>query len=215
MLDRQQQRLALRSWGISPELLDLQNVIDSLLVRESVNDLGWLRSKRLGKLSIGFDGPSLAGLEQLRGLTTLTLSLFGSSITSLAGLERLRGLTTLTLNLCGSIMTSLAGLEQLMGLTTLTLNLGENLSITSLAGLEQLRGLTTLTLSLFSSNIHTPSLAGLGAVEASHDALHSSTWVKLQTSRAWRGWSSWKGLTTLTLQAGWLKRSRAWRSWSS
>jgi Leucine-rich repeat (LRR) protein len=195
-VDALQQRARLKSWGLPPELFALQHELDGLEIG-SINEGDWLRSTRLRELSVRFTGSSLAGLEQLKGLTTLTLDETYSGITSLdlAGLEQLKGLTTLTLHLSNSDITSLAGLEQLKGLTILSLDLGESL-IHNLAGLEQLKGLTTLTLDLRDSYIH--HLAGLEQLKG----LTTFT-LDVRASRvtSLAGLEQLKGLTTLAINS--------------
>ena len=92
-----------------------------------------------------------AGLEHLKGLTSLNkLSLMGTKITD-AGLEHLKGMTSLTeLNLISGTNITDAGMEHLKGLTSLNRLLLSNMKITD-AGLEHLKGLTSLT-SLWLSN---------------------------------------------------------------
>jgi hypothetical protein len=113
-----------------------------------------------------------AGLEQLKGLTTLTsLSLDGTKVTD-AGLEQLKGLTTLTsLSLDGTMVTD-AGLEHLKGLTQL-----QDLSLDSTkvtdAGLEHLKGLTQLqTLSLFNTQVTDKGVKKLQQVLPNCQILH-------------------------------------------
>jgi hypothetical protein len=190
-VDTLQEKKALTSWGF-PELFTLQNNLDALTITSPINDFGWLRSRRIRELAADFNGSSLAGLEQLKGLTTLTLHLSGSKIPNLAGLEQSKGLTTLTLHLRGSNVPNLAGLEQLKGLTTLTLDLSRS-NIPNLAGLEQLKGLTTLTLHLRGSNV--PNLAGLERLQRLTTlTLHLGSKIPNLA-----GLEQLKGLTTLTL----------------
>jgi len=154
---RRQQKLM--SWGLPPELFVIQNNVDEIdILLHPVNDLTWLRSTRLKKLVVKFNGSRLVGLEKLKGLTSLTLNLSSSQVTSLAGFEHINGLNSLTLGLSGSQVTNLAGLERLKHLSSLALDLSDS-QVTNLAGLEQLKGLNSLTLDLSRSQI--TNLAGL------------------------------------------------------
>jgi hypothetical protein len=188
------QHANLKSWGLPPGLLRMQHDIDGLeIARHPVNDLAWLKSTRIKKLGLLFTGSRLTGLEQLKGLTSLTFNLSGSEVTSLAGLEQLKGLTSLTLNLSDSEVTSLAGLEQLKGLTSLTLNPGGS-PVTSLEGLEQLKGLTSLALDLRGSKV--TSFGGVGQLKGL-TSLTLDLFNSKVTSLA--GLEQLKGLTSLTL----------------
>ncbi len=191
------QHQKLMSWGLPPTLFEVQHEIDSLeLANHAVNDLSWLRSTRLHTVSLRFNGTSLAGLEQLEGLTNLALDLGGSQVTSLAALQQLKELTTITLDLSGSQVTSLAGLEQLKGLTNLTLNLSPS-QVTSLAGLERLKGLTNLTLDLYGS--HVTSLAGLEQMKGLTNLTLNLLGSQVASLAALE---QLKGLTNLTLNLG-------------
>jgi hypothetical protein len=150
----------LKSWNIPPELLEEQDLLDSLdLSKPNVNDLAWLhRDVRLKELNLAFTGSSLKGIENLKGLKLLTLNLDKSSLQNLEGLEKLTGLTSLDLYLGGSRVQSLAGLEKLTGLTWLLLDLS-NSDVQELAGLEKLTGLKSLSIVL--SGPHVQNLAAL------------------------------------------------------
>ncbi len=191
----QEQKLA--SWGLPRELFVMQNNADKIEIRShKVNDLKWLRSARVKELYVTFNGSDMAGLEQLKGLTSLTLDLGSSQVTSLAGLKQLKGLTSLTLDLGHSQVTSLAGLEQLKRLTSLTLDLDSS-HVTSLAGLDQLQGLTWRTLTLGSSRL--TSLAGLEQLQGL-----TSLNLTLGSSqlKSLAGLEQLKGLTSLSLNLG-------------
>jgi hypothetical protein len=163
LFQENRQREHLKSWGLPPELFSMQNHLDALAIKETINDFGWFQSPRLREFEVKFVGSTLLGLRQLKTLTTLTLDLHNSQITSLAGLEALKALTTLTLDLGYLEITSLAELATLRTLTTLTLHLSGS-GITSLAELEGLKALTTLTLHLSGSEI--TSLAALEELKA-------------------------------------------------
>lgn len=81
--DTLQQKRALKSWGLPPELLHLQRYLDALNISVTVNDIDWLRSARLRELRFTLNGSDVGGLRKLKQLTTLTLDL-GPVITSLA-----------------------------------------------------------------------------------------------------------------------------------
>ncbi|MEO2031090.1 MAG: leucine-rich repeat domain-containing protein, partial [Planctomycetaceae bacterium] len=84
-----------------------------------------------------------AGLEHVRGLTSLeTLALDNTQITD-AGLEHLKGLTSLDWLYLHNTQITDAGLERLKGMTSLTWIDISNTQITD-AGLEHLSGLTSL-----------------------------------------------------------------------
>jgi len=144
----QEQKLA--SWDLPRRLFQVQHQIDGLHFGPYVrmNDLGWLRSRRLREFS-----PecrllrNLAGLENAKGLRSLTLDLNGSPVQSLKEIEGLKGLTSLTLDLRGSRVQSLKGIEGLKGLSSLTLDLRGS-QVRSLKEIEGLKGLSSLTLDL-------------------------------------------------------------------
>jgi internalin A len=191
--DSSLQAQKLVSWGLPPGLFVMQNKVDELDIRQHpVNDFSWLRSARLKELAIAFNGSHLAGLEQLKGLTSLTLDLAYSHVGNLEGLKQLKGFTSLTLDLRNSPVTSLAGLEQIKGLTALTLDLDYS-RVRSLAALEEIKGFTSLTLNL---NSGFTSLAGLEQLKG----LTSLT-LDLEDSsvRSLAGLEQLKGLTSLTL----------------
>jgi hypothetical protein len=214
-VDSSIQQAKLKSWGLPPELFKAQHDVDEISLLQPVNDLVWLRSTRLKQLEFDFNGSSLAGLEKLRGLTSLdlrsyritnlaeleklqglnslTLHLRDSQIASLGGLENLRGLNSLTLDLRSSRITSLAGLEKLQGLNSLTLDLRSS-RITSLAGLEKLQGLKSLTLDLLSSRV--TSLAELEKLQGLNSLTLHLSYSRI-TSLA--GLEKLKGLKSLTL----------------
>ena len=190
----QQQKLV--SWHLPPEVFKMQDAVDQIdFSSHPVNDLTWLRSPRIKKLSLSFDGSDLVGLERLKGLTSLSLNLKNSNVTSLAELEHLQALTSLTLVL-GDKVRSLAGLERLKGLTSLTLDLGDNWRVTSLSELEKLTELTELTLIFGYSEI--TSLAELEKLKG----LTSLTLVLGGKVRSLAGLERLKGLTSLTLDLG-------------
>ncbi len=212
-VDTLQQRRALRSWGLSPELFRLQHDLDGLEIGNvglgsgHINDFAWLRSTRLRELEVTFDGSSLAGLERLKSLVTLNLHLGESKITSLATLGQLKRLTTLSLDFFHPFSTlfpadpaiislSLAGLEQLKRLTTLSLDLSDS-KITSLAALGQLKGLTTLSLDLRSSGI--TSVAELEQLKGLATLSLDLSYSKFSSLA---GLEQLKGLTTLSLDLG-------------
>ena len=94
----QEQKLA--SWGLPRNLYQMQHQLDALhLGPAPINDLGWLRSRRLQEFSLYGQLRTLAGLENAKGLLSLTLNLGVSQIQSLKEIEGLKGLTSLTLNL--------------------------------------------------------------------------------------------------------------------
>ena len=141
----------LSSWRMPTDLLKEQKDIDSLEVTGgAINDLTWLHSARLKELKLSFDGSSLAGLDKLTGLHSLTLYLEDSRTTSLTPMEKLTGLNSLIVRLRGSQVPSLAPLEKLTSLNSLDLDLGGS-QITNLAPLEKLTGLTSLTFELYRS----------------------------------------------------------------
>ena len=161
-LDLLQQKKALQSWGLPPELFSVQHDLDGLVIGRPINDLGWLRSSRLREFSANsFSGSSLAGLEQLKNLTSLTLDLSDSQIPSLAGLDQLKSLTSLTLSVPTSQVTNLDGLKRLKSLASLTLNNLSGSQIDSLAGLEEVRGLTSLSI----NRVSAPPIASLAGLE--------------------------------------------------
>jgi hypothetical protein len=144
---------------VALETLSNVTSLELILTGSKINTLADLgRMRGLTTLSIGGPG-SLAGLSQLKQLTSLTVNLSGTTITSLAGLERLTSLTSLTLNLVDSALPSLSGLEKLQGLSSLTLNLAGS-RIISLAVLDELKNLTSLNLA------HPASVAGLEKLKA-------------------------------------------------
>jgi uncharacterized protein YjbI with pentapeptide repeats len=113
-----------------------------------------------------------AGLEHLKGLTSLQdLDLTGTQVTD-AGLEHLKALTSLqVLDLSGTQVTD-AGLEHLKGSTSLwKLNLSG--TQVSDAGLEDLKGLTSLwDLDLSSTQVSEEGVRKLDAVLPECDITH-------------------------------------------
>ncbi len=194
VFDTVKEKQALKSWGLPPELLLAQYSLDVLDVSPGINDVSWLRSLRLRDLRVNFTGASLAGLEQLKNLKSLSLSLIRSKMTSMAGLERLKNLTTLDLSLDSKI-TTMAGLEQLDNLTSFSLGL-YNSKITSLAGLEQLKNLKSLRLRLVDSEID--SLAGLDHLQ-NLTSLELSFWGDVPKITSLAGVEQLKSLTSLDL----------------
>jgi hypothetical protein len=173
--DASVQQSKLASWHLPSELFKTQAVLDEMNINShSVNDLGWLRSTRLKKLDIAFDGSQISSLNRLTALSSLSLDLSArpkgipnsphpsdwrsSQVTSLTGLGQIEGLTSLSLALRESQVTSLAGLEEIKGLTSLSLDLSES-QVTSLAALEQIKKLTSL--SVWLDNPQMKTLAGL------------------------------------------------------
>jgi hypothetical protein len=94
-------------------------------------------------------------LDELKGLTSLTLNLSDGRIGNLDALKKLQGLKDLTdlrLDLHGDTrFDNLDVLKELKGLTSLTLNLSDG-RIGNLDALKGLKGLTSLTLDLRGSS---------------------------------------------------------------
>jgi hypothetical protein len=136
----------LMSWRLPKKLLTLQRALDGLDIDDiPINDLTWLRSTRLRNLSIDFTGTSLGGVEELKGLRSLSLGA-GNMIGSLTELGALGELTSLSLYLARTELTSLDGLERLRRLTSLDLSLSR--SALRLTALSNLSNLSSLSLSI-------------------------------------------------------------------
>jgi hypothetical protein len=137
-------------------------VVEVLLMGTQITDAGLEQLKGLTSLTTLFLTHTQitdAGLEHLQGMTSLTrLYLSNTQITD-AGLVHLKGMTSLTwLDLRGTQITD-AGLEHLKGLTNLTTLCLDFTQITD-AGLEYLKGMTNLiVLSLTGTQITDAGLA--------------------------------------------------------
>ena len=86
-----------------------------------------------------------AGLEHLKGLTSLRSLFLGDTYVTDAGLEHLKGLTNISLLRLNNTRVTDAGLEHLKGLTNLASLYLAHTQVTD-AGLERLKGLTKLTI---------------------------------------------------------------------
>ncbi len=132
----------LSAWALPPDLYTYQRQLSTLHIAAPVRHLRWLHAQ-LTTLEIEASAlQDLTTLSPTLPLTTLTLS--GAwQLTSLAGLEKLPQLTTLTVDLSNTGLTGLAGLEKLPHLTPLDLR---DTGITSIKTLLSSQSLKTLSL---------------------------------------------------------------------
>lgn len=138
-------RRALAEHGLPSDLYDRVASLDTLCLSQGLSDLRTLRNGRhLARLQVGLSGPSasLAGLDCLAALKSLSLDLKRVQSIGLDPLKGAKSLTTLVLDLKGRRGVSLEPLGQLTALTTLALDVsGLNVS---LEPLRECRHLTTL-----------------------------------------------------------------------
>jgi hypothetical protein len=112
LLDSSFQRQKLASWGITPNLFNVQHALNRLDIQSRINDLTWLRSTRLQELRVAsFGSPSFQGAEYLDGLTSLSIE--AGVMKDLKGLETLKHLRSLSFGFAGLPTKDLKRLETL------------------------------------------------------------------------------------------------------
>lgn len=114
------QRRALASWQLPPDLFTKQYQIDGLDLGQTINDLDWLRSRRLREFSCHFRGENAAKFDRLTGLTKLGIE---NQDLYLANLKLPPNLISLSLLAYGFELQQLAKLRWPQHLTSLYLNL--------------------------------------------------------------------------------------------
>lgn len=143
--DETQSANKLKAWGLSPNLLRVQEQVDALRLDTDINDVEWIRSSKLNELEFQFSGTSVSALRRSKNLrcikfdeplggsfsnlgqldlpafiTSLSVAPFTGDIRAL-NTQWPRDLKSLSLDLTNATSEAIRSLKLPMGLTSLSL----------------------------------------------------------------------------------------------